>query len=327
MDRTERFYKIEMLIRTRGGVSFETLQAALEVSRATLKRDLQYLRERMDAPIVYERMGNVYRFGETGGAPSRSHQLPGVWFSETEIHALLSMHQLIQGLGSGEVLGRHLLPLRDKLLGMLGASADETRTLMQRVRVVNPARRSVPSQWFEQIGSALLRRQRIEMRYWSRARRVESLRVVSPQRLMHYRNTWYLDAWCHESESLRRFALDAVRQARVLDQKARKVALAAVEAELDGGYGVFSGKALQTATLVFSAQAAQWVAQEEWHPRQQLRQLADGRLEMKLPFADSTELVMDLLRHGPQVKVKAPASLAREVAAQLRAAAAQYGDV
>ena len=66
MDRTERFYKIELLIRSRGQVSFEALQRELEVSRATLKRDLQYLRERLDAPIVYDRGDNAYRFG--GGA-------------------------------------------------------------------------------------------------------------------------------------------------------------------------------------------------------------------------------------------------------------------
>ena len=55
MDRTERFYKIELLIRNRGGVNFKTLREALDVSAATLKRDLQYLRDRLDAPIVYER--------------------------------------------------------------------------------------------------------------------------------------------------------------------------------------------------------------------------------------------------------------------------------
>ena len=51
MDRTERFYKIEELLRQRKAVSFAALQAELEVSRSTLKRDLEYLRTRMHAPI------------------------------------------------------------------------------------------------------------------------------------------------------------------------------------------------------------------------------------------------------------------------------------
>lgn len=330
MNRTERFYRIELLIKSRGGVSFETLIDELEVSRATLKRDLQYLRDRMDAPIVYDRFDNVYRFGTsagTGGATvpaERQHELPGVWFSQAEIHALLTMHQLIEGLDAGGVLGRHLAPLLDKLHGMLGASESESKELMKRVRILSPARRSVPSRWFESIGSALLKRQRLDLRYFTRGKGSESQREVSPQRLIHYRNTWYLDAWCHRSDALRRFALDAVRAAKVLDTRAKDVPMKTVQNELDGGYGIFVGKPTQTATLLFSPEAAAWVANEEWHPEQQLKARSDGALEMKLPYADATELAMDILRHGPQVRVLAPATLARQVAQRLREAAQQY---
>jgi predicted DNA-binding transcriptional regulator YafY len=334
MDRTERFYRIELLIKSRGGVSFDVLLDELAVSRATLKRDLQYLRDRMDAPIVYDRIGNAYRFdgvaapgaGATGATgTASSHELPGVWFSQTEIHALLTMHQLIEGLDGGGVLGRHLQPLLDKLHGMLGASESESRELMKRVKIASPACRPVPSRWFELVGSALLKRQRIDMRYFTRGKQTESQRVVSPQRLIHYRNTWYLDAWCHASDGLRRFALDAVRHAKMLDARAKDVAMKTVQAELDGGYGIFSGKALQHATLHFNAEAAQWVAHEQWHPAQVLTTRPDGSLEMRLPYADATELAMDILRHGAQVKVLAPPALARLVAQRLRDAAAQYG--
>jgi predicted DNA-binding transcriptional regulator YafY len=139
MDRTERFYRIELLIRNRGCVSFDALQAELEVSRPTLHRDLAYLRDRMDAPIVFDRERGGYRLqAAPGDGAQASHQLPGLWFSEPEIHALLTMHQLIQGLDEGGVLARHLQPLLDKLGGMLGASEAEARTLGERVRIAGP---------------------------------------------------------------------------------------------------------------------------------------------------------------------------------------------
>jgi predicted DNA-binding transcriptional regulator YafY len=322
MDRTERFYKIELLIRNRGLVSFETLQAELEVSRATLQRDLLYLRERLDAPIVYERADNGYRFG--GNPRDRARELPGLWFSDKEIHALLTMHQLIQGLEAEGVLGRHLQPLLDKLHGMLGSNDVAARELMNRVNIVAAARRPVDARFFELIGSALLERRRVALRYYTRARAGFRCREVSPQRLTHYRNTWYLDAWCHRSEGLRRFALDAVRGAEVLMQASKELPLDTVKAELDGGYGVFAGRKLKWATLRFSAEAAQWVAAEQWHPKQQTRSLADGSLQLRLPYADSTELCMDILRHGDQVRVIAPKELVQQVAASLQRAAAQY---
>ena len=325
MDRTERFYKIEMLIRSRGSVPFAALMEELGVSRATLKRDLEYLRERLDAPIVYDRFANGYSMRpDARDMRQVRHELPGVWFSEREIHALLTMHQLIQGLDEGGVLARHLQPLLDKLHGMLGASDTEAKQLMKRVKIMSAARRPVIGRHFELIGSAITQRRRVQMRYWVRSRREETERSVSPQRLVHWRNTWYLDAWCHTSDALRRFALDAIRSASLLEQRAKDVALKTIEAELDAGYGVFSGAKVQWASLLFTVEAAQWVQHEQWHPQQEATLHDDGSLTLRLPFADATELAMDILRHGEQVRVISPASLLTAVQSALSRGAAQY---
>ncbi len=326
MDRTERFYKIELLLRSRGCVSFDALQGELAVSPATLKRDLQYLRDRLAAPIVYDRFDNGYRFeAATDNAKTARHELPGMWFSEKEIHALLTMHQLMAGLDDDGVLSRHLQPMLDKLQGMLGADESEARELMRRVKVISTARRRVPSRHFELLGSALVQRKRVWLRYFKRSDRSVSEREVSPQRLVNYRNTWYLDAWCHASEGLRRFALDAVQEARPLETRARHVAVKELEADLDAGYGIYGGGAkVKWATLVFSAEAAQWVANEEWHAQQKARWLDDGRYELQVPYSDPTELAMDILRHGDSVVVAGDKALAAAIAERLKNAARLY---
>ncbi len=326
MDRTERFYKIELLLRSRGCVSFDALQGELAVSPATLKRDLQYLRDRLAAPIVYDRFDNGYRFeAATDNAKTARHELPGMWFSEKEIHALLTMHQLMAGLDDDGVLSRHLQPMLDKLQGMLGADESEARELMRRVKVISTARRRVPSRHFELLGSALVQRKRVWLRYFKRSDRSVSEREVSPQRLVNYRNTWYLDAWCHASEGLRRFALDAVQEARPLETRARHVAVKELEADLDAGYGIYGGGAkVKWATLVFSAEAAQWVANEEWHAQQKARWLDDGRYELQVPYSDPTELAMDILRHGDSVVVAGDKALAAAIEERLKNAARLY---
>jgi predicted DNA-binding transcriptional regulator YafY len=331
MDRTERFYKIELLLRTRGCVSFASLRDELDVSPATLKRDLQYLRDRMSAPIVYSALDNGYRFSEPAhagpsGARATQHELPGLWFSENEIHAMLTMHQLLAGLDDDGVLARHLQPLMDKLQGMLGTDAAQARELMRRIKVIGTARRRVPSRHFELLGGALVQRRKVWLRYFKRSDRSLSEREVSPQRLVNYRNTWYLDAWCHASEGLRRFALDAMREAKVLDAKARNVPVRELEAALDSGYGIYGGDGgkVKWATLVFDEDAAQWVANEEWHPQQKARWLKDGRYELQVPYSEPTELVMDILRHGDSVVVTADRTLAALIRARLQAALAAY---
>jgi len=328
MDRTERFYKIELLLRSRGCVSFAALQDELGVSPATLKRDLQYLRDRLSAPIVYDAFSNGYRFSAApaGTASTARHELPGLWFSENEIHAMLTMHQLLAGLDDDGVLARHLQPLMEKLKGMLGTDETAARELMRRVKVIGTARRRVPSKHFELLGSALLQRRRLKLRYFKRSDRSTSEREVSPQRLVNYRNTWYLDAWCHAGDGLRRFALDAIREAELLESKTKNVALRELEAELDAGYGIYGGGGAKVkwATLVFSAEAAQWVANEEWHPQQKARFLLDGRYELQVPYSDPTELAMDILRHGDSVIVTGDKTLAAMIGQRLRSAAARY---
>lgn len=322
MDRTERFYKIEMMIRSRECVSFASLLETLEVSPATLKRDLQYLRERMDAPIEYDASANGYRFGQQWRG--RQHELPGVWFSEKELHALLTMHQMLSSLDEEGILSRHLQPMFDKLTSMLGVDEAEAKELTQRIKLISTARRRVVAECFETVGSAVVKRQRLSMGYRSRSQggRAGQLRrrTVSPQRLVHYRNTWYLDAWCHDSEGFRRFALDAMEGVELLTERAKAVPLKQLEAELDQGYGIFAGAQAQQAQLLFSAEAAQWVSKEEWHPSQRSEWLDDGRWRLEVPYVDATELLMDLLRHAGQVDVLGPASLRTAYAKRLRGA-------
>ena len=328
MDRTERFYKIEMLIRSRrpesGYVSFLELMDELGVSRATLRRDLEYLRDRMDAPIVYDRYLNGYKFDERQGSKGHAtHELPGVWFSEREIHALLTMHQLIQDLDEGGVLARHLHPLLEKLHGMLGTSESEAKALMKRVKIISAAKRPVPSKFFESIGAAVIKRRRVQLRYRSRGRKADGDREVSPQRLVHYRNTWYLDAWCHQADALRRFSLDAIKTAQLLETRAKDVSVKALEAEFDGGYGAFSGAKLQWASLRFDPEVAEWVSREIWHPDQKGARLDDGSYRLAVPYAVPTELALDIMRHADHVTVEAPKVLAELVSSKVAAAQAK----
>ncbi len=326
-NNTERLYRIEALIRARGCVSFADLLEELEVSRATLKRDLEYLRSRMGAPIEYDRESNGYRFGTDVHAGGR-HELPGLWFSEAELYSLLTAQQLLASLDGDGLLSRHLQPLLDRIRQLLGHGdgADAAELLSSRIRVVTAWRRPVPSRFFERVATALLQRRRLHLRYLTRARGEVGDRDVSPQRLVHYRNTWYLDAWCHRSDALRRFALDAIEAAEPLEAAAQELPMAQVQAEMDAGYGIYAGGRRQWATLHFDATAARWASREEWHPQQQGRWLDGGGYELRLPYVDATELVMDVLRQGEQVRVVGPASLVQALKVRLRRAAERYGD-
>lgn len=315
MDRTERFYKIDQLLHERGTVPVQTFLETLEVSLATFKRDLDYMRSRLNAPILWDRDANGYRY-DTPDPLSPQYALPGLWFNASEIYALLTMQHLLSSLQPG-LLAPHIAPLLARLKNLLESEEYPSEEIERRIQVLRMASRTVAPAHFEIIAAALLKRRRLQVTYYARSRDEESVRELSPQRLTHYRDNWYLDAWCHLRQGVRSFSMDAIRSARMLDAAAVDVAADELDATLGSGYGIFSGSEVSWAKLRFSPEQARWVAHEQWHPQQKQQFDAEGFYLLEIPYADDRELVMDILKYGPEVEVLAPAALRERVKAQL----------
>jgi len=326
MDRSERFRIIEQLIHEYSIVSFAKIMETLEVSRATVKRDLEYMRNRFNAPIEYDRDRNGYRFSaKTPDGPR--FQLPTLWFNASEIHALLTMQELLGNLDPG-ILAKHVAPLRLRLNAILeeGETPASAKEVAHRIRIVRMAARGMKPEFFEQAASATLKRHRLAITFWSRSSNKTTDRTVSPQRLVFYRGNWYLDAWCHLRKDIRSFALDGIRDAKAVNEPARDVPDAELDDYLASSYGIFSGRPKQWASLHFTAAAARWVASEKWHSRQRTRHEADGSYILDVPYSDDRELLMDILKFGPDCKVISPPELAEKVAARARETAERYRD-
>ncbi|HYE36747.1 YafY family protein [Methylocaldum sp.] len=321
MDRTERFYKIDQLLRERPSLSLKALVEELGISAATFKRDIEYMRNRFNAPIVWDRKTRGYRFRQR--SDETAYELPGLWFNASEIHALLTMRQLLADLQPG-LLEPHIQPLLARLNALLGTGDHEWQEVEKRVRVFHVARRTVDLQHFEVVATALLKRRRLRIVHYNRGTDETSERVVSPQRLIHYRENWYLDAWCHLREAIRSFAVDALRSASILNEPAIDILDEELDRELAPGYGIFSGSDIRWAELRFTPERARWVSREIWHPKQKSRFEPDGAYTLEIPYSDDRELIMDILKHGAEVEVLAPESLRKQLQKTIRAMAARY---
>jgi predicted DNA-binding transcriptional regulator YafY len=322
MDRTERFYKIDTLLQTQSPVGIDVFLKELGVSLATFKRDLEYMRDRLHAPIIWDRDANGYRLEKSAG-DGQPYQLPGLWFSPTEAQALLTLEHLIEGL-EPELLGAHLKPLKARLAALLETGDHSAEEVRKRIRVIPFGSRKHEPKHFALVASATLGRKRLKITYFNRTRNETTEREVSPQRLIYYRANWYLDTWDHLRNDIRSFALDAVRAAEPLDAKARDVPEARLDAVLASGYGIFSGDKLQWAVLKFTPERARYVSQEEWHPKQKAKWLADGSYHLEVPYSSEKELAMDILKHGAEVEVIAPKALREEIGRRLDDAATRY---
>jgi predicted DNA-binding transcriptional regulator YafY len=313
MDRTERFYRIDQLLQDRGVVARNAFLGELGVSLATFKRDLEYMRDRLNAPVVYDADAGGYRYDRQTAAGPR-FALPGLWFTEAEAFALVMMEHLLASLDQGGLIGPHIAPLRARLSAILGTGEASAAEVRKRIRLLAFAPRKLPLEHFEAIGRATLKRLRIHIAYYARSTDETSERDVSPQRLVHYRGNWYLDGWCHLRNDLRTFAIDGIRSMAVLDDTAREVAVKSLDELLATSYGIMrGGDDVTWAKLRFSAERARWVGSEIWHPDQRGVFDPAGRYTVELPYRDDRELLLEILKHGPGVEVLAPEALRTKV--------------
>jgi predicted DNA-binding transcriptional regulator YafY len=323
MNRLERFYKIDQVLQDRKIVSRDTFLSILEVSLATFKRDLEYMRDRFNAPVVYDNDLRGYRYESTTNSKNK-FSLPGLWFSEQEIFALITMQQLLENLDQGSIIGPHIQPFLSRLDAVIGEGESSSKEIRKRIKLVDMGRRVQGSHFFSEVGVALFKRQRIEIQYYARASNEITLREISPQRLIHYRDNWYLDAWCHLRDGLRGFSLDGIRAINPVNKKAIDVSIKSLDQYLAVSYGIFAGESKHTAKLKFTPERARWVAAELWHPDQRGSFDESGAYILEFPYSDDRELLLDIAKHGAAVKVLSPKALRDKVHREHEAASRQY---
>jgi len=316
MSDMQRLHRITYLLQTRKCVPLTDFLNELEISKATFKRDLEYLRSRLNASIVFDRLEGGYRFENSESA--QKVELPGLWFTEKEATALALMHHLLSSLDKGGLIGPHIEPLSaiiDSILGQHQASAKELR---KRIKVLPMAQRKTLIQSFGELGSALLNRQRLQITYYAKVKNEITEREISPQQLIYYRDNWYLDAYCHLRDELRSFAVDGIRSAVILDKKAKEVPEKELKDYFGQSYGLFSGKANKRAKLRFTPEQARWISTEVWHQDQVGYFDQEGRYILEFDYNQDPELLMDILKYGSSVEVLAPVSLRKRVIEEIK---------
>jgi predicted DNA-binding transcriptional regulator YafY len=314
MSRREKLYHLHDILRQRRTpISRQRLMEELGCSQATLYRLIAELRDVLGAPVEQDPDNRHYFYDRSLAG---NFELPGLWISPEELQALLTARQILSNVQPG-LLQDELDQLQQRMSQLIDAEGLDFSAHPERVHIRHDAGRPVPGRLFEDLLRALFAGHRVRIRYHGRRRDAVSEREVSPQRLTSYRDRWYLDAWCHQAEGLRSFAVERVTELTPLEASSERIPPHDLHAHFDQAYGIFSGPAEHTAEIRFTAEAARWAAEEHWHPEQQTVFDSDGTLRLTLPFGSSRELVMDVLRYGGDAEVVAPAFLRERLATEI----------
>ena len=305
MDRFDRIYHLHGLLSNRHTpLPLEQIKQQLECSKSTATRLVETLRDDLNAPLEYNREANGYFYNQK--SPNKPYELPGLWFNAEELHGLLICQQILQKISPG-ILSEQIESLQQRINTMLSKENSPQAVIAEKIQFPPIGRRLKDDSYFKRIATALFSNQQIHIHYQARGQNIEhSDRTLSAQKLIYYRDNWYLAAYCHSKNDLRIFSVDRVHSAQILDKAAKHIANNQLQDFIQSSYGIFAGKAQHTAVLEFTKSRANWVADEYWHAEQQGEWLKNGDYQLSIPFSDSRELMMDILKHGAEVKVISP---------------------
>lgn len=309
MSLLERLYSFHQDIINDRYPNATTLMNQFEISLATARRDIAYLRDRLLAPLEFDQKLNGFYYTET------DFSLPF-----TKSPKILFLMGMIQKLA--EEAGLRELPevqqLETKLSAMLSTDYEQLDQSLYcewvEIETLNTA-------IFEIILEALLQERAVLLNYTT-AKAEGSVRTVEPQRLCSYQGRWYLLAYCRLREDLRMFHLARIQDAEPTDEKISRIP-DLNETYLHQSFGIFKGPNSFTAEILFTSTAAELVRLQRWHAAQEIEETPDGVI-LRLPVSDDREILMKILQYGAMARVLAPESLRERVAAEISSMADIY---
>jgi len=309
MSLLERVYSFHQDILRGRYPNATTISDQFEVSQATARRDIAYLRDRLLAPLGFDSARNGFYYTED------DFSLP--FTQSPKITLLLGMLNRF-GREAGLSSLPELQQLEAKLSQML--STDHAK-LVDSLYCEWIEVESIDTDVFSTIVEAVVNRQAVTIDY-STASSAVSSRCIEPQRLCNYQGKWYLLAHCRLREGLRMFHIARIRKAELTKEKITFIP-DLNENYLAPSFGIFKGKKTEIAEIEFTGTAAELVKHQHWHRDQQVIQTENGVL-LKLPISDDREITMKVLQYGSMVRVLSPERLRNRIAREIREMAGLY---
>lgn len=315
MDKIDRLQTLHQLFKVnRLPISLSRLADELDgCSRSTIERDIDYLRDFLNAPITKSRQGWCYDTKQ-----GKTFELPGLWLTPSELQSLVFIIALLDQL-SGGLVDDEITLIRSEIDKLLQLRNIDHKAIAKHFSVLPLGHRTIPGKILSAVATAIVQKKCLQFDYTDYNNK-QTRRTISPQTVVYYRDNWYIDAWCHKRKALRTFTLARIHSNwRYSDIPRVTVPQAELDTHFKQGYGIFAGDANNKAVLQFSAAIASDIAAQQWHPEQIGRWLEDS-YELSFPYSDDRELIGDILRYIPHVQIIAPQELKTKIKERLSAA-------
>jgi len=309
----ERMLRIHRAIQSGKYPNATALASELEVSTKSIYRDIEFMRDRLELPIEFDVARNGFLYTQAVGS------FPTLQITEGELFALLVAEKALQQY-RGTTFEKPLLSAFKKMAAALPDTislnlADWEQTISFRTS----AEPILNLEIFDTLAQATAQHKQLELTYRKPGRKETEPRVVDPYHLANINGEWFLFALCHLRHDIRTFVPARILEAKPTGQAFVRPHRFSLEKRLRDSFGVLTGPGEFDVLIRFDELAADYIREKRWHPSQQLTELEDGGVQLRLKLSSLAEIQRWILSWGGRATVLAPVELAESVNAAARA--------
>lgn len=303
MSQTERILYLDRKMRLEGRVTVAQAAEKFEVSTRQIKRDIEYLRDRFEAPLIYDSSIRAYRYEEA---------FNDLQFADQN---LITSYLALQSISKNH----DLMPVyAENMISAIKAEVPgDYEKLIDKIIYQIPQSDSIKPEYFEDICSSMRDSRILKIKY-KNLKGEESERKIEPLRIINYGGSWYVVSWDTSKEDIRTFHLSRISLISLTGEKFSKHPVSfqkKVNDFVTSGFGIFHGARTSLVKIRFYDKAMRIVSTQTWHPSQKITTGKNEKgceyIEFIFPAADYTELISKLLSFGSNARPVSPPELVR----------------
>jgi len=306
--KTLRLLQIDDIIRSGIYPDVQKLMDETEASRRTILRDIEFIRDRYNAPLEYSRERHGYYYSDS------TYFIKSVMLSEGELFAVSLLLPLLEQYKNTPLEGS-FKNILTKLSSLLPNQVQVDSTLISGdIQFISDPLPTINEDVFNNVFQAIKTSKTMEFGYRSLSSTEYSYRQFDAYKVLCQKGNWYVAGWCHKHKDMRVYALSRMKNLKLTNDTFEQDADFEKKLNIDPSFGVWSKESAPVKIeLVFDAKINTLILERVWHADQECHQNEDGSVYLSFMSNQMEETLYWVLHFGSAVKVINPPELKAKV--------------
>ena len=305
-----RLLKIDEQLRAKRFPTARSLAKEFDVSKRTVERDIEFLRDRYEAPIEYDHSKCGYAYTQ------ETFFLKSLFLTDEELFSAAVFEKALQQYRNTPIEGR-LKAVFGKLIELLPDDAVSVNTMWlgDSLTFIPEPSPEISPEIFDAVFSGVKARRAIRFLYRSLTQTEAAVRICEPYHIVCQRGAWYVIGRCADKNEERIFSFSRMSEIEVLKDWAFELPTGfTVEQYIDKNVGVWLNRREPfTVRLLFSVSVSVFAEEHIWNEEQTVQVHEDKSVEVSFKTTQFEEIKRFVLGQGATVRVLEPPELLQAV--------------